>query len=299
MLRSLIFLIICLSFSSCILPRNEKRSVKKDSILFLEVKDIITSTTSEEFMSHVKDYVGSDHIKAVVVRVNSPGGTVGASQEINETIKDIREYYKKPVIVSAGDVMASGGVYSAMSADKIFVNRGTIFGSIGVIMQFSNLSELASWAKVEVYSLKAGEFKDSGSPFRKMTLRERELFENTLDNILEQFKSAIVEGRKLSEEVVNRIADGRVMTGEEALALGLVDEVGSLRTAIKEAGKLSGLGSHPEIFFPGEKTFLDKYFNRGKMSAQSLINKILNKFVTLSSISGQPLYILPSHLSPQ
>lgn len=300
MFRVIVFLLFSLVLSSCInVSETKKRAVKKDSILFLEIKGIITSETSEEFMKYVRTYAGNSRIKAILLRLNTPGGTVGASQEINETVQEIRNFYKKPVIVSGGDVVASGGVYSSVSANKVFVNKGTLFGSVGILMQFQNLSELSRWAKVEIYTLKAGEFKDSGSPFREMTLRERQLFESTLDSTLEQFKLAIMKGRNLSEEAVDRIADGRIMTGEEALALGLVDGLGSLNMAIREAGKMAGLGSNPILFSPIEKSFFAKYLNSAKSNSSSFINKIISKVVTLNGISGQPLYILPSYLSPQ
>ena len=291
--------LIIISLSSCFNFYETKKKVKSPSILFLEIKGIITSSTSEKFMENVREYAGKESIKGVLIRINSPGGTVGASQEINATVKEIREYYKKPVIVSGGDIVASGGVYSIMSADQILINSGTLFGSIGVLMQFQNLSELARWAKVEIYALKAGEFKDGGNPFREMTLRERELFENTLDTILDQFKDSIIKGRSLSEKIVDRIADGRIMTGEEALELGLVDEIGSFNEAVKVIGKITGLGSEPILFSPKTESPFAKYLGGSSAGSQSFLQKIINKFVTLNSISGQPLYILPSYISPQ
>ncbi len=285
--------------TACFNLYGTKKKVKTNSILFLEIKGIITSATSEKFMEYVREYVSKESIKGVLIRVNSPGGTVGASQEINTTIKEIKDYYKKPVIVSGGDVVASGGVYSIMSADQILISPGTLFGSIGVLMQFQNLSELARWAKIEVYALKSGEFKDGGNPFREMTLRERELFENTLDTVLDQFKDAIIKGRNLDEKMVDRVADGRVMTGEEALELGLVDKIGSFNEAVKVIGKLSGLGSEPVLFSPSTESPFSKYFGSSSSNTQSFLQKAISKFFTLSSISGQPLYILPSYLAPQ
>ncbi|MGI9548685.1 MAG: signal peptide peptidase SppA [Bdellovibrionales bacterium] len=297
-----IFLLISIGFTlvSCINLYEPKKKLKSNSVLLLELKGLITSETSEKFMENVREYVGKEEIKGVLVRVNSPGGTVAASQEINATVNEIKNYYKKPVIVSGGDIVASGGVYSIMPADKILLSPGTLFGSVGVLMQFQNLGELARWAKVEVYALKAGEFKDSGNPFREMTLRERELFENTLDTVLDQFKEAIQKGRNLDQKMVDRIADGRIMTGEEALQLGLVDQIGSFNEAIKVAGKLSGLGSDPNIFSPVTEHPLSKYFGDGASSVKnSILEKVISKFSALSDISGQPLYILPSYLFPQ
>lgn len=301
--KIILLLISCFTMSSCLnfsgYYSDKKKSVKKPSLLLLELKGPITSEVSEAFMKNVRDYAGENHIKGVLIRVDSPGGTVGASQEINQTIQEIRNYYKKTVVVSSGDIVASGAVYSIVAADKIFINRGTLFGSIGVIMYFKNISELARWAKIEVYNLKAGEFKDIGNPYRAMTLREREIFENTLDNVLEQFKSAIVAGRNLSEAAVDQIADGRLMTGEEALELGFADNIGSFNDAIKEAGKMAGLGSNPPLFSPIEDNFFTRYFDNKNSSLHSLLKPILSKVKALNSLSGQPLYMLPSYLSPQ
>ena len=170
------FNIILLTLVSCFLlgcvPNyTALKKVSKNSILSLDITGPITSFTSQAFIKKVRKYMKNDKIKGLLLRIDSPGGTVAASQEINDTLKEIRNVYKKPVVVSAGDVMASGGVYSAMSADQIIVNKGSLLGSIGVVMIFKNISELIRWAKMDVYYVKAGEFKDSGSPFREMTFK--------------------------------------------------------------------------------------------------------------------------------
>lgn len=298
-IQKVFLILISLCLTSCLNIYESKKKVSKDSILFLEINGLITSAVSENFMGHVRDYASKDEIKGVLIRVNSPGGTVGASQEINRTVKDIKSYYKKPVVVSGGDVVASGGVYSIISADQIFLSPGTLFGSIGVLMQFQNLSELIRWAKIEIYALKAGEFKDSGNPFRGMTLRERELFENTLDTVLSQFKEAIVKGRGLEEKVVQDISDGRIMTGEEALELGLVDHIGSLNEAVRAIGQASGLGSDPKLFSPVSQSPFMKYFGGDGTQSQSFIERLAYKFFNLYSLSGHILYVWPSYLSPQ
>ena len=228
----------CFNFSQI---QQKKKSVKEKSILLLNVKGIITSELSEDLMYYVREYADHENIKGVLVRVNSPGGTVGASQEINSLINEVKEFYKKPVFVSGGDIVASGAVYSVISADQIFINEGTLFGSIGVLMEFRNYSELIRWAKIDVYQLKAGEFKDSGSPYRKMTLRERELFENLMENTLDQFKEAIIKGRKLSPKIVEAFSDGRIFSGKEAFEFGLVDSLGSFNQAIRAIGEEDGL----------------------------------------------------------
>ena len=295
-----VFFVLCFSLTAC-LDLNEvqqkERAVKQNSILLLRVEGIITSELAEQFMSYVRKYAGKGRIKGVLIRVNSPGGTVGASQEINSAILELRRSYKKPVYVSGGDLVASGAVYSIISADKIFVNPGTLFGSIGVLMQFSNISELIRWAKMDVYNLKAGEFKDSGSHLRKMTLREREIFEDLMDNTLEQFKSAIAEGREIKSKEVEEFADGRIFSGADALEFGLVDSMGTFNQAIREIGEKTGLGSDPDLFDPGAKTPFEKIFE-GLSAKPPFLSQFFSKINQFDKLSGQMLYILPSYIAP-
>ena len=289
---SLVFLTGC--FQSYQSGQGKILKIKTDSVLCLSIKGVITGETAEDFMKKVRDYAGNVKIKGLLIRLDSPGGTVGASQEINSTIKNVRTFYKKPVVVSAGDLMASGGVLSVMSADQIFVNPGTLFGSIGVIREFINLEELARFAKVDVFHLKSGEFKDSGSPYRKMTLRERELFENMLDTIHTQFKKIIVEGRGLKPNRVEIFSDGRIFTGAEAVKIGLADELGTYNEAVRSIGRLSGLGSEPNLFTPEDHSFLGnfrKYFG----SSSSLLGQLI-QVAFQENLKGKPLFMLPSYL---
>ena len=195
-------------------------------------------------------------------------------------------------------MVASGGVFSIMNADKIFVNSGTLFGSVGVVAQFRNLSELAKWAKVEFYNITAGEFKDSGNPFRKMTFRERELFENLLDTTHDQFKQAIIEGRKLEPEDVELFSDGRIFSGADAVKFGLADGVGTFNEVIREIGEKTGLGSEPKLFDPDSKTSYERFFESfSSSSKQNPFSLVVSKWNKLESLSGKPLYILPTYLS--
>ena len=273
----------------------KEKTIKQNSILLLRIEGIITGETSGQFMANIRKYADKERIKGVLIRVNSPGGTVGASQEINSTILEIKNRYKKPVYVSGGDLVASGAVYSIVSADKIFVNAGTLFGSIGVLMQFSNMEELLRWAKMEVYNLKAGEFKDSGSPLREMTLRERELFEELMENTLAQFKSSIVKGRKMEVKEVEKFADGRIFSGAEALEFGLVDTLGTFNQAIREIGERTGLSSDPDLFDPGAKTPYEKFFESLSIKTP-LLSQLFPKISQFDKLSGQMLYILPSYI---
>ena len=294
-MRNLVFLTALFSLFGCFQNYSAPKKVKQNSILSLEIQGIITGGVSQDFMKHIRRYMKNPMIKGLLVRVDSPGGTVGASQEINETIKEVRNLYKKPVVVSAGDVMASGGVYSAVSADQIIVNKGSLLGSIGALMVFENMSELIRWAKMDVYSIKAGEFKDSGSPWREMSLREREVFESLMDNVLDQFKSAIVEGRGLDPKVVEEFADGRIFTGEYAVRIGLADKTGFFNEAVKIIGELTGLGSSPMLFSPAKDKGLFKYL--GDLDSKAFVPLSFERFLTFYHLVGKPLYIMPSYLS--
>ena len=294
----IVLIFILFSFNSCLdLGQMEsKKTVKETTLLLLNIKGVITSELSERFAENVRKHVGEDKVKGVLIRVDSPGGSVAASQEINSAISDVRKRYKKPVYVSGGDLVASGGVLSIMNADKIFVNAGTLFGSIGVIAQFQNLSELAKWAKMEFYNITAGEFKDSGDPFRKMTFRERELFENLLETAHDQFKQAIIEGRKLDPKAVEFFSDGRVFSGFDAVEFGLADGVGTLNDTIRVLGEKTGLGSDPRLFDPDSKTPYERFFDNFS-SKSTPFSLLLSKWNKLESLSGKPLYILPTYLA--
>ncbi len=293
-----LFLLCFFCLIACDSFHQQEKTVKESSILLLKVNGIITNELAEDFMEYVRKYAGKDKIKGVLVRVNSPGGVVGASQEINSTIREVREFYKKPVFISGGDVVASGAVYSIVSADKIFASRGTLFGSIGVLMTFHDYSELIQWAKMDIYQLKAGEFKDSGSPFRKMTLRERELFEDLMETAIDQFKQAIVSGRKLELKAVESFADGRIFSGATALDLGLVDSLGTFNQAVRAIGEKTGLGSDPHLFDPGAKTAYERFFE-GVSSKTPLLSQLFSFFKLSKQLTNRPLYILPSYISPQ
>jgi len=185
-------------------------------------------------------------VKAIVIRVNSPGGTVAASQEILEEIKKARKDGKK-VVVSMGDLAASGGYYVSCHADKIYADPGTITGSIGVFVGSINLTELAKKIGVDMTIIKSGKFKDILSPWRQMTDEERALLMETVTEVYEQFLKEVSEGRSIPMDRLRPVADGRILTGAQAKKLGLVDEMGGLQDAIAEAVKLSGLKGEPEI----------------------------------------------------
>lgn len=186
----------------------------------------------------------SDEIKALVIHIRSPGGAVAPTQEIFEKILKIRE--KKPVVCSMGEVAASGGYYIGAACEKVFARPGTLTGSIGVIMQLANLEGLYNWARIKPVTIKAGRFKDMGSPSRAMSESESKLFQELIDEVHAQFKNDILKHRKMKASVVEEYADGRIMTGETALRLGFVDGLGGETQAIAEATKLAKL-THPKI----------------------------------------------------
>jgi protease IV len=204
-----------------------------------------TIEDSRHVVDALKRFADADGIKAVVVRVESPGGGVAPSQEIYQAIRKLRE--RKPVVASLGGVAASGGYYVAAACDTIVANPGTITGSIGVIAQLPVIQGLLEKLGVQAQVLKAGEHKDMGSPVRPLTDEERALFQQMIDSVHTQFIAAIVEGRKMEEPKVRALADGRVFSGEQAQQVGLVDALGGLEDAIKLAGERGGITGEPRV----------------------------------------------------
>jgi len=226
-------------------------SLSGNQVAALELDGVISD--SKEFVDQLKDY--GNRYRAVVIRIDSPGGGVAASQEIYEAIKKFRAESKKKVVVSMGSVAASGGYYVACAADKIFANPGTITGSIGVIAEWYNYGDLLRWAKLESVVIKSGAFKDAGSGTRPLTEEEKAYFQNLISNMYNQFVSAVAGSRKMKEADVRKLADGRVYTGQEAKSDGLVDEIGTYQDAITEAAKLAGITGSPKVVSPAKKGF--------------------------------------------
>lgn len=229
-----------------IFDEPEKHVSSNRTILHLDLEGVIFN--NKKFMKHLKKYRDDHKIKAIVININSPGGSVGPSEEIYTEIKRVREEYKKPVICVSSGLLASGAYYSAIACDKIVVARGAMVGSIGVIMQFANLEKLYDWAKVSRYSITSGKFKDSGAEYRSMREDERQLFQDMINEVYTQFKTAVMEGRHLKEEVVAEYADGRVFTGAKAVEMGFADKVGVYEDAVKLAAQEAGLGDDYDIF---------------------------------------------------
>lgn len=215
----------------------------------VEVKGMISD--SREPIRQLRYFLKDNSVKAVVLRVDSPGGVVGPSQEIHEEVKKLAA--RKKVVVSMGSLAASGGYYISAPASVIYANPGTITASIGVLIKFSNLEGLFSKLGVGSTTVKTGTFKDAGSPDRQLTAEERAMFQALIDSTHEQFVKAVAEGRRLPVDDVRRIADGRVLSGEQAKAAKLVDKLGNLQDAIEEAGRLAGISGEPNVIMPPKK----------------------------------------------
>ncbi len=217
-----------------------------DRIGMIEVIGPIYDARS--WVEDIDDFRRKSDIKALVIRIDSPGGGVAASQELYESI--LRARQEKPVIISMGSVAASGGYYAAIAGDTIVANPGTTTGSIGVILEITMFKELMDKLGVDAEAVTSGEFKDAGSPFENLTAADRAYFQSYVDDAYEQFIQAVADQRGLELDDVKKVADGRVFTGRQAKELGLVDVLGDRWEAIRIAGELTGLGDEPEIEEP-------------------------------------------------
>ncbi len=240
------FMLVLGSILKEFLQMDEINLEDGDKVGVVEIEGALTS--AKQTVLNLHQFAHDDEIKAIVVRVNSPGGPVGPAQEIFREIEKVKKI--KKVVASLGNVAASGGYYAIASADYIIANPGTLTGSIGVISQFANFSGLIKLAKIKTTILKTGQYKDSGSPFRDINQADKELFNKLLKKILNQFINDIVKGRGIEFDQVKKIADGRVITGEGAIELKLVDQQGNFLDAVKKAGELAGIKDMPKIIYP-------------------------------------------------
>lgn len=212
-------------------------------VALVEVKGVIVEP--DDVVSDLEKARKNKDVKAVVVRVDSPGGSVGASQEIYRTIKNLDK--KKPVVVSMGDIAASGGYYISAAARKIYANEGTVTGSLGVRMEHVDAKGLFELMRLKPETLKSGKYKDIGSALRALTPEERRILEDFLAELHDQFKADIAAGRGLEPGFVDKIADGRIYSGQKAVELGLVDAIGGIIEATKEAAGLAGIDGEPKL----------------------------------------------------
>jgi protease IV len=219
-------------------------------VAVVEIDGIILD--GDQVVRELRDHAENPTVKAVVVRVNSPGGVVAPTQEIFSSIQRVRKA-GKPVVASFGAVAASGGYYVGTAADRIYASPGTLTGSIGVVMQMANVEGLLKKVGVEYVVVKAGAYKDVGNFARTMTPEERRILQALLDDVYAQFVAAVAKGRGLDESTVRGFADGRIYSGQQAHALKMVDELGGLEEAIETAGKLGGVPGKPKVILPRKR----------------------------------------------
>jgi len=217
----------------------------EDRIALIRIEGVILD--AQETLGELKKFSENPTVKAIVLRIDSPGGGVVPSQEIYDAVRRVRTKSNKAVIASMGSVAASGGYYIAAATDRIVANPGTLTGSIGVIMEMANVEGLLQKIGVEGVVVKSGKYKDVGSPLRKMSDEERGLLQAVMDDVHKQFIEAVAEGRSLEVPEVQALADGRIFTGRQAKAAKLVDELGNLDDAIQLAADVVGIEGEPKV----------------------------------------------------
>jgi protease-4 len=204
----------------------------------------------KQIVPQLKKFADDDSIKAIIIHVNSPGGGVAASEEIYREVKRIRDEKKKRIVASIETVGASGAYYVASATNKIYADKGSVVGSIGVIAEWVNYGDLLRWAKLNPITMKAGEFKDTGSPTREMTPAEREYMQALIDNMHTQFINAVADGRHAKEDDIRAIANGKVWTGEQALSLKMVDQIADFEGAVKDTARAVNVTGEPTLVWP-------------------------------------------------
>ena len=220
----------------------------EDRVALIRVEGVILD--SRETISELKRFADNPYVKAIVLRIDSPGGGVVPSQEIFDAVQRIRNKNNKAVVASMGTVAASGGYYIAAATDRIIANPGTLTGSIGVIMETANVEGLLKKIGVEGIVVKSGKFKDVGSPLRKMTDEEQALLQSVMDDVHKQFIDAVADGRAMEVDTVQALADGRIFTGRQAKEAKLIDELGNLDDAIQLAADIAGIEGEPKVVEP-------------------------------------------------
>lgn len=283
LLGLLILCLIGLIFFAAVIrltgPHDSRLPAFKDKVGIIPIEGLISDSKSTN--RQIEEFSDDDSIRAVVIRIESPGGGVVPSQEIYQSIKELKR--KKHVVASMGSVAASGGYLIACSAERIVANPGTITGSISVIMHFANAQELLKKIGLKASTIQSGKYKDIGSPVKEMTSEERKLLQSVVDDTHEQFLSDVAASRNISKEKLRSIADGRIFTGRQAKYAGLVDELGDQRYAVRLASKMAGITSEPELVYPkaprntvwdyllqGLKTALAKQVNEAESNSPVL-----------------------------
>jgi protease IV len=270
-----LFLVVFIIFLVWLMTPDLQMFANPNRVGVIEIRGLIDNV--QDSLKAFKEFRKDSNVKCILLRIESPGGGIGASQELYREVR--RTIEAKPVVASLGGIAASGGYYIASAANRIVANPGTITGSIGVISYFPNLRELFEKIGFSAIIIKSGRFKDIGNPDREMTQEERDLLQSTMDEAHRQFIRDVARGRNLPEEKVREVADGRIFMGERAQQLGLVDELGNFEDAVKVSAKLGKIEEEPELLYAKKKkrSLLDLLIG-SEMSEQieSYLNGSLN-----------------------
>lgn len=259
----------------------------------VEIKGQILSMDKQ--LKTLRKFARDEKIKALLMRIDSPGGAVAPSQEIYDELRKFAE--KKPVVCSMGNVAASGGYYIAAGCQKVFALPGTLTGSIGVISQLPNLTKIAEQLHFQMTTIKSGKLKDVGNPFRDMSDDEREYFQKLMDSVHEQFIEAVAKGRNLKIEEVRPVADGRILTGQQAKELKLVDELGNFNDAVKLAAQLGKIEGEPKLRYPADdRPFKFEDFMRE--GGRALVRGLKQELGAASEEASGPVFLAPAVPTP-
>ena len=252
---------------------------KKQGVGIIELNGLIVS--SEQILKNLTSFRNNPNVKSIILRIDSPGGSVGAAQEIFEDIKRTNEV--KPVVASMGSLGASGGYYAALGAEKIIANPGTMTGSIWVIVKFPNLEGLFEKVGYKTEVVKSGAMKDVGAPNRPLSDKERALLQGLIDNVFNQFVKAVAESRGMPEETVKELADGRIFSGEQAFEVGLIEGLGNFTDAVSMAAELGGLDpEQPELIYPSEERRFSLLSLLTSSNEQSFLEGFMPEYPILS-----------------
>lgn len=257
-------------------------------IALLKVNGVITDDA--ELLEQIRAFRDDPTVKGYVVQINSPGGVVGPSQSIYEELRRLRDEEEQPVVAAIGGVGASGGYYVALAADTIYALPGSITGSIGVIMEMPDASELMGKVGVRMNVIESAEHKDVGSPFRPITPGDRQILGELVSDVYSQFVDVVARERKLDPAVVRQVADGRILSGRQAQQRGLIDRLGNVNDAMSAAGRMAGLGDDPRVVRPPEDdvTVLDLLLGRGAVGVLGRLVKPLE-----NANSPRVKYVVP------
>ncbi|MFC6646744.1 signal peptide peptidase SppA [Granulicella cerasi] len=281
-----VFIIVAAIFASAfksLSHEGENNSISSgfgggDAVAVVEINGVILD--ADKIDKQLEKFAKQDNVKAILLRINSPGGGAAASQEVYHDVMRVRRESHKPIVASVESVGASGAYYIASACDKIYANQASVVGSIGVIMQWTNYGDLLRWAKMKNITISKGELKDAGDPTRELTPKEEAYFQGLVDNMYAQFVHDVAIGRHSTDARIQPLATGQVWTGEQALPLGLIDSEGGYHEALLATGKLAGISGEPKVV----KTPRDKHGLVGLLSgdddAESLIptpSQLLNR----------------------